>query len=434
MAPTCWPMPRTRDSRPLTVAGEEFACRHCKRVYPNPSARYCPADDYPLFRVESLARIGTKLNQYDIVDILGEGGMGVVYKARHVMLDRLVAIKILHKHLAQRRQIVEQFVKEARAASKIPSPHIVDVTDFGWSPGGAVYLVMEYLDGISLDDVLMTRGEVALFDTVNIVYLMASALANAHDEGIVHCDLKPENVMLINQDGKREVVRKVRKDGSQHFVVEKENSFEFVKLLDFGVATFLRGGMGPKVSTSSGTVFGTPQYMSPEQALGQTVDNRSDIYALGIMFYEMLTGLVPFDHERDPQKILEDHVRTRVPPLTEMHSGLVVDRGTEQTIMRCLEKKPARRFHNMDEVLIALQDCFTDTVFLRNADRMPGAVEYGIEVPEKWQGEAHIKERFDRPDDGETRPFIRTPTPAGTGGSDARSNTQPGIGGPDPKK
>ncbi len=420
-------MPRTRDSRHLHAVGEEFACRHCKRVYPSPQTRYCPADDYPLFRVESLARIGTKLNQYDIVDILGEGGMGVVYKARHVMLDRLMAIKILHKHLAQRREIVEQFVKEARAASKIPSPHIVDVTDFGWSPGGAVYLVMEHLDGISLDDVLMTKGEVALFDTVNIVYQMASALANAHDEGIVHCDLKPENVMLINQDGKREVVRKVAKDGSQHFVVEKENSFEFVKLLDFGVATFLRGGMGPKVSTKSGTVFGTPQYMSPEQALGQPVDHRSDIYALGIMFYEMLTGLVPFDHETNPQRILEDHVRARVPPLTEMHSGLVVDKRTEETIMKCLAKKPARRFQNMDAVLIQLQDCFTDTVFLRNADRMPGALEYGIQMPSQPQGEAHIKHRFDRADDSDTRPFLRTEE---DDDEYDPSSTRPGIGGP----
>ena len=421
------------------MRAEEFACRRCKRVYPNPASRYCPADDYPLFRVDSLARIGSKLNQYDVVDILGEGGMGVVYKARHVMLDRLVAVKILHKRLAQRREIVEQFVKEARAASKIASPHIVDVTDFGWSPDGAVYLVMEYLEGISLDDLLMTKGEIPLFNAVNIVYQMATALAAAHDEGIVHCDLKPENVMLINQEGKRKILRKVRKDGSRHFVVEKETHFEFVKLLDFGVATFLRGGMGPGVSTSTGTVFGTPQYMSPEQAQGQSVDNRSDIYALGIMFYEMLTGLVPFDHDRDPQRVLAEQVHGRVPALTEINPVLEVDAGTEQTILRCLAKKAADRFLNLDEVLISLQNCFTDRVFLRNADRMPGAVEYGIEVPDQdWRSsDATIKERFDRPGD-ETQPFAKNKKGSDSDSEatvyDIHTKTQPGLGDPPRKR
>ena len=433
-------MVSSRDNRVQPKGDEEFACRVCKRVYRGPQNRFCPADDSPLFRVESLARLGSRLNQYNLLDILGEGGMGVVYKARHVMLDRLVAVKILHKHLAQRRGVVEQFVKEARAASKIPSAHIVDVTDFGWSPGGAVYLVMEYLDGISLDDVLVARGTIPLFDAVNIINQMVSALAYTHDEGIVHCDLKPENVILIHQQGNRRVLRKTQ---AAQFEVEQEAGYEFVKLLDFGVATFLRGSAADQSGEQAGTVFGTPQYMSPEQARGKHVDHRSDIYALGIMLYEMITGDVPFDDELDPQKVLYDQVHTKVPSLQQVNPDVEVDEATTRTILRCLEKKPARRFQSMDELLVALQHCFTDRVFLRDAARMPGAIEAGIEVPQQGWEESTYRARLHHFSDEDTGKFLRSaldqapPPPEhvteDTAEYPPRSRTLPGIGDP-PKR
>ena len=361
---------------------DTFVCPECKREYSDPELRTCVIDGSPIFRPESLQRIGIRLDKYELTGILGEGGMGVVYKGRHVLLDKPVAVKILHERYAKRHGAVKKFLHEAKAASRTRHPNIVDVTDFGQAPGNMVYLVMEYLEGISLDDVLARDRWIPLFNTVNIVRQAANALAAAHDEGIVHLDLKPENIFLINREGRRRVVR-MREDGEQRrYVVEKEGNYDFVKLLDFGVAKFLRGANLKARSTEGGLVLGTPHYMSPEQARGLPVDHRSDIYSLGILFYEMITGYVPFDSP-NAADILNDHVFTKVPSAQGRNPDVQVDDGTNQAIVKCLEKDPDKRYQTMDELLIALTDCFTDTVFLRDAERMPGAVEAGIEVPDQ---------------------------------------------------
>ena len=360
---------------------EIFVCPECKREYNDPELRTCIIDGSPIFRPESLGRIGNRLDKYELTGILGEGGMGVVYKGRHVLLDKLVAVKILHERYAKRHGAVKKFLHEAKAASRTRHPNIVDTTDFGQAPGNMVYLVMEYLEGISLDDVLARDRWIPLFNTVNIVRQIANALAAAHDEGIVHLDLKPENIFLTSREGRRRVVRRRKDTRSQRFVVEKEGKFDFVKLVDFGVAKFLTGQMNKARSTEGGLVLGTPHYMSPEQARGLPVDGRSDIYSLGILFYEMITGYVPFD-SANAADILNDHVFTKVPPAQGRNPDVLVDEGTNRTILRCLEKDPEVRFQNMDELLAELTECFTDTVFLRDAQHMPGAVEAGIVVPD----------------------------------------------------
>jgi serine/threonine-protein kinase len=356
---------------------KQMSCPQCGRRFAEPADR-CDTDGSPLYGPEVMERVGTALGNYKIHHILGEGGMGVVYRAEHAMLGKPVAVKVLHDRFASRDGALEQFLREARAASRIRHPNIVDVTDFGTAPDGSVFFVMEYLEGESLEDVLARQHHMEVFSAVNVVRQTAQALAAAHDHGIVHLDLKPENVFLINRDGRRRVVRKVSR--SSDFVVEPEGKFDFVKLLDFGVAKFIDSAASTVLGRESGMVFGTPHYMSPEQAKGEPVDGRSDVYSLGILFYEMLVGDVPFDGEQSVD-ILNAHVSSPVPLPQHRRPDLEIDSNTHSTIMCCLAKDPIDRFQSMDELLEALERCVTDRVFLRNAHRLPGATEAGIVPP-----------------------------------------------------
>ena len=361
------------------MATNTLTCPQCGRKYAPPEDR-CRVDGSPLFGPEVMARVGKTLNNYQVHEIIGEGGMGVVYRGEHVMLGKPVAIKILHERFAKRQGAATQFLREARAASRIRHPNIVDVTDFGTAADGSVFFVMEYLEGESLEDVLARDVRIDHFTAVTVVNQIARALAAAHEHGIVHQDLKPDNVYLINREGRRRVVRRVQEEGDKRFVVEHEGNFEFVKLLDFGVAKFNEDNLGPGLTPKTGMVFGTPHYMSPEQAQGLPVDHRSDIYSLGILFYEMLLGVVPFESD-SALEILNGHVSGRVVPPSEQNPAILIDEATDRTILRCLEKEPSQRFQSMDELATALRQCFTDRVYLRDADRLPGAVEAGIVPP-----------------------------------------------------
>ena len=360
-------------------AEAQLTCPQCGRLF-SPPAERCAVDGAPLYGPEVIARVGSELNNYQIHGILGEGGMGVVYKGEHVMLGKPVAIKILHNRFACRAGAATQFLREARAASRIRHPNIVDVTDFGKATDGSIFFVMEYLEGESLEDVLGRDIRLPHFDAVNVTNQIARALAAAHDNGIVHQDLKPDNVYLINREGRRRIVRRVTEGDQDDFVVEHEGKFNFVKLLDFGVAKFNEDNLGPGLTAKTGMVFGTPHYMSPEQAQGLPVDHRSDIYALGILFYEMLLGVVPFDYD-SALDILNGHVSGIVVAPKDRDPTARIDDATNTTILRCLEKRPEARFQSMDELCAALTDCFTDRVFLRDAHLMPGAVEAGVVAP-----------------------------------------------------
>jgi serine/threonine protein kinase len=269
--------------------------------------------------------VGTTVDdRYVVEKLLSRGGMGAVYLCRRTVIDKLVAMKVLRPEFMHDLETAERFITEAKAATAIGSPHIVEVFDFGTMPDGCTYFVMEFLDGDSLANVIHREHRLEPERMIAIAKQIAEGLGAAHDVDIVHRDLKPDNLVLLDR-GKT----------------------EFVKILDFGLAKVARG---QGRLTRVGKVFGTPHYMSPEQARGKGVDRRTDIYALGVIMYEMLTGRVPFDGDT-PLSILSGHVHGDVPPLRPP-DGLVdaAWSGLEIVVRKCLAKDPGGRYSNMRAV------------------------------------------------------------------------------------
>jgi len=261
--------------------------------------------------------------RYEIGAVLGQGGMGVVYAARHVVIDKRCAIKILRSEVASDPDIAERFLQEAKAASSIGNPHIIDISDFGRFPDGTTYFVMEYLDGQPLSALIKDHGAIPAARIIHIARQIASGLAAAHDRGIVHRDLKPDNIMLS---------------------MGKQQS-DFVKILDFGIA---KVSAGPRV-TVAGRLFGTPYYMSPEQAGGGAVDCRTDVYALGVIMYEMASGRVPFDGDT-LMGILTQHIYQKPVPPRELVGSTDLPPGLEGIILKALAKEAAQRYQSMQEL------------------------------------------------------------------------------------
>jgi serine/threonine-protein kinase len=261
--------------------------------------------------------------RYRIESVLGEGGMGIVYKAVHTTLRKPLAIKVLRPEVSKNEQIVQRFKQEAQSASQIGNQHIIDISDFGELADGSTYFVMEFLGGKSLTHAL----EAGKFDTDRTIYVakqLCRALGAAHEIGIVHRDMKPDNVQLVQR-------------GDDH---------DFVKVLDFGIAKV--GGSTSKL-TQAGQVFGTPHYMSPEQCAGTNVDQRTDIYAVGVMLYEMATGKVPFDAD-NLMGILTKHLYENPIPPHELPPPVDVPPALEAVILKCLTKKPDLRYQTMAEL------------------------------------------------------------------------------------
>jgi serine/threonine protein kinase len=293
-----------------------------------------PASGAPSSAVLSVGEVVAE--RYRIDAVLGEGGMGVVYRAEHLHLHKPHALKVLLAEWSSSPDIVARFEREAIAAGNIQSPHVAAATDFGRLPDGSFFLVMEYVNGRTLRSAL----EKAPFEperTLRILKGIASALHAAHAVGIVHRDIKPENIMLIERDGDP----------------------DFVKVLDFGIAKLQAGiGAGQERSaqplTQAGTVIGTPDYMSPEQALGQVVDARSDLYSVGVIFYEMLVGEVPFTG--DALTMLRQRIIGDVPELPATVSGDVHPRLAN--LLRCLlAKVPENRIASAAELLGDIEEC-----------------------------------------------------------------------------
>jgi serine/threonine-protein kinase len=224
--------------------------------------------------------------------VIGEGGMGTVFRAEHVLMRKTVAVKLLHPALGKVDAIAQRFTREAQSASKLEHPGIIDVTDFGRTQEGELYLAMELLEGESLAHAI-ARERLPLARAVAIVRQMAQALEHAHEMGVVHRDLKPENIMLCPGEPER------------------------VKLLDFGIAKMNDDTDGKQPLTQAGVAFGTPHYMSPEQAVGEPTDQRSDIYSCGVILFELLTGRKPFVADQ-AVTVIKQHL-TKDPP-AEAHA------------------------------------------------------------------------------------------------------------------
>ncbi len=266
--------------------------------------------------------------RYRIEAVIGEGGMGLVYKAVHVALRKPLAIKVLRPEVSKNEQIVARFKQEAQSASQIGNQHIIDISDFGELRDGSTYFVMEFLGGRSLTTAL----EQDRFDTPRTIHIakqLAKALGAAHEIGIVHRDMKPDNVQLI----------------------ERGDDEDFVKVLDFGIA---KVGGGTSKLTQAGQIFGTPHYMSPEQCAGTTVDHRTDIYALGVILYEMAVGKVPFDAD-NLMGILTKHLYENPPPPHELPPPVNVPPALEAVILKCLNKKAELRYQSMAELIDDLE-------------------------------------------------------------------------------
>jgi serine/threonine protein kinase len=266
--------------------------------------------------------------RYRLEARLGEGGMGVVYRARHVLIDRVVALKLIRPDLRSETHLRAWMVREARAANRVDHAHIVDIHDIGETEDGDLYLVMEYIVGVPLSSEL-AKGAMPLSRAVDILEQMCAALARAHDLGVIHRDLKSDNIQLTTRGGRK----------------------DFVKILDFGLAAIARD---PRLAPK-GAVFGTPEYMSPEQARGEDVGAQSDLYALGVLFYEMLTGQLPF-RSPDRETLLEMQ-RTSAPVRPTAIKNEILPQA-EQICLRLLEKEARKRYqdaHHLLEELKALQ-------------------------------------------------------------------------------
>lgn len=296
---------------------------------------------------DSASLVGQVLSaRYRIVSLLGEGGMGAVYLAEHVHMRKRLALKVLHPEMVEREEVVARFEREAMAAAHIDHPNVAQATDFGRTDDGAFFLVLEYIEGRSLRAVLQQEGALDAARAVNIARQIASALVRAHDIGIVHRDLKPENIMLAPRGAGP------RPGGAP---VD-----DFVKVLDFGIAkvhvealSSSRAAAPGQALTRAGSIFGTPEYMAPEQALGETVDRRADLYALGVMLYEMLSGRLPFE-AGDMVSLLARQIAEPAVPLRVRAPERNVSPELEALVMRLLEKQASRRYDSAAELLTAI--------------------------------------------------------------------------------
>jgi len=275
---------------------------------------------------------GTVIGAYRIGDRVGEGGMGEVFLAEHRELGRLVALKVLRHERAHDLRLRERFVREAWLANRVRHDHIVDVTDLAYLPDGRPYVVMEYLEGTDLYSLWGANG----LDPDRFVHVMtqvAEALAAAHRAGVIHRDLKPSNIFLIKRGGRS----------------------DYVKIMDFGLGK-LTSPPEHLQFTQTGEVVATPHYMSPEQATGEPVDGRSDLYSLGVVMWELLVGRRPFNGKTFGEFVLLHATRTAPPP-SQADQSMVQGGAPELLdglVMRCLAKAPAARFASADELVRAL--------------------------------------------------------------------------------
>lgn len=284
-----------------------------------------------------VALIGKTIDgKYLVQSVLGEGGMAVVYKAHHVQMERTVVIKVMQGWLLSNKNSVERFERECKLTAKLNHPNIVSVFDVGSIGGKEPYLVMEYIKGEALADKIHNTGALPPATTANIIIQMTRGLQEAHSIGIIHRDLKPDNVLL------------------QH----KSDRPDWVKIVDFGISNLVQGS---KKLTKTGRMVGTPEYIAPEQLKDRPIDIRTDLYALGIMMFEMLTGKVPFEGE-SAESILMKHLLEDPPPISEVRPELEAGNPFEPIVTKLLRKEPDERYQTAVELRLDVEQALNQVL------------------------------------------------------------------------
>lgn len=315
-------------SENLHEALDKKVCLECNRQFTGIVAA-CPHDGGDLVPMGRDPLVGTCLmGKYDIIDVIGHGGMGVVYKGRQVMMDRTVAIKMLQtQHIADSMS-VKRFYQEGKAASKMNHPHVITVYDFGVTANtGQPFIVMDYLQGVALSDLIKEEGQLGVERSIKVLSQATDALDHAHRMGVIHRDLKPSNIMLIDYEDEK----------------------DYVKVVDFGVAKLITAGGEQQRLTQMGEVCGSPVYMSPEQCQGLELDNRSDIYSMGIVIYETLTGRLPI-LGKTMVDTMSKHITDMPPRFSEVRPDLYIPERLEAVVFKALAKDPAERHQSMADL------------------------------------------------------------------------------------
>ena len=301
-------------------------------------SRFCPACGAAALATTGATAdpwIGQVVNgKYRVEALIGQGGMGRVYRALHLTLERPVVLKMLHRGLTSDPSVARRFHREAKAASRLAHPNSIQVLDFGEAEDGTLFMAMEHLGGRDLAAVIADAGPMPEERIVRVGAQVLEALGEAHAQGIIHRDLKPENVM----------------------VEDRRNEPDHVTVLDFGIAKISDPGAGEGTLTQAGLVCGTPQYMSPEQARGRPLDPRSDLYSMGVMLYQMASARLPFEADT-PVGFLTKHITEPPAPMRERCPGLAVSPRLEALVARALAKEPAGRPPTADAFRAELLAC-----------------------------------------------------------------------------
>ncbi len=309
----------------MEAAEERSYCPMCNAVFRTPFAR-CPLDGAKLAELDEDPLIGTVLDKrYQIEECIGEGGMGRVYRAKHVRMSRMYAIKILFGDHAGNTRMRSRFAREAEAVSRLNHTNVISVVDFGETEEGLLYLVMDLADGCSLADIVHEEAPLDPQRCFAIMHQMLKGLAHAHGNSLVHRDFKCENVIMVTEEGK-----------------------EVPKIVDFGICMIVEDHPSSTMLTSSGMIMGTPAVMAPEQASGDTVDSRTDLFSLGIVGYQMLSGQLPFDGT--PMEMARKNLYDTIPTIYE-RSGIVVSPQIQAIISKLTEKRPENRYQTANEVI-----------------------------------------------------------------------------------
>lgn len=305
-------------------------CLICGKEFPDEFAGKCPQDESELSRISDYLAPGTVFSEYyEIIGPLGAGNLSRVFQARHISSGRNLAIKMLHSHLCNDSLSVQRFQREAKALSRLNHPNLVSVEDFMISPDGIPFIIMDYLEGESLQQILAREKSLGWQETASIFVQICKGLSHAHSKGIIHRDLKPGNVMIV-----------LEKNGNKQ-----------AKVVDFGLAKTNQTDSIGRI-TQTGEVFGSPLYMSPEQCEGKTVDRRSDVYAVGCIMFECLTGKAPY-HGKNIIDTLSMHLNSPVP---EIPASSNVPPWMVETVRKALAKDPAKRQQSIEDLGGQLQD------------------------------------------------------------------------------